>query len=428
MAALIDRLPDEGAMSADRERKLRERGRAAMAREAKAEGERLRERSDWGPPADYFLGLLESGEASPPNLGRPVAAFMCQTVPLELLEAHGFQPHRLRGGFGAAALSGSAAVGSSVCPACRAAIGTLGLWEREMLAKTVFAMPSSCHWAAKFPEMMELAGLKAPEVLRIEIPKLSREARSHERYLGEMEILSRELERISGIKIRREDLLAQMARYGQAHREFSKLVSLKRQGILPFVHFAVACSAFQRDRLERWAQGCRDLAVEASAQRRAETVRKQDPAQIFLTGSPVFFPDLKIPRLMEAAGLSARHDDLCSGERLFPGPESPKGRSLAEIIEAACLPYYSGTLCPALCEARFMLNNISAKKEDGITGAVAQVQKGCQIFEFDAMAIDEGLRDKGLKFLRLETDISQEDQGALLTRLEAFRASLGEGR
>lgn len=148
--------------------------------------------------------------------------------------------------------------------------------------------------------------------------------------------------------------------------------------------------------------------------------------RIFLAGSPIYFPNFKLPHLLEEAGLAVTADDLCSSERLFPTNVAVDEPSETGLLRSLAENYHQGCLCPTFGDNERRANNIlGAVSGSGLKGVVFHVLKGCHPYDLESLALEESLKRAGLKFIKLETDYTAEDGRTLLTRLEAFGNNLG---
>jgi benzoyl-CoA reductase/2-hydroxyglutaryl-CoA dehydratase subunit BcrC/BadD/HgdB len=150
---------------------------------------------------------------------------------------------------------------------------------------------------------------------------------------------------------------------------------------------------------------------------------KECGGRVFFAGSPVFFPNFKIPLLLEEAGLTVTGDDLCSSGRIFPGGVKDEGSSEYEMIAALAGRYHEGCLCPTFADNDRRINSILGNAGN-FEGVVFHVLKGCHPYDMESFSLEEPVTRRGLKFLRLETDYTTEDSRNLLTRIEAFAQTL----
>jgi benzoyl-CoA reductase/2-hydroxyglutaryl-CoA dehydratase subunit BcrC/BadD/HgdB len=411
----------------NRENRIKEKIRTRYEEEVRQEIQLLRERPDFFPELDYFLNLLAEGAESAviaARVGRPVAALLCLQAPLELFHACGLHPFKIFGGSQAASRLSSPSLPAVMCPMLRSALGTLQLdagLEDDKGGFAAWVLPTTCDWAVKFMEMMANCGQgnKRP-VHRLELPHLKDRDESQERWLEEIYGLRKFLVRLAGLKkLDRKVLARSMAVYQKAWHVFTGLTELKRSGQAAGPWHAAIANSFFFDDVQRWT-----AALEAVLPKFRERPHGAGPA-VYLAGSPIFFPNLKMMHLLEDAGLQVVMDDLCSSERLFPGAVYFDDPSDHGLIKALAQRYHQGCLCPTFADNDRRINNIIAPAHKAaFKGVVFQVLKGCHPFDLESITLERQLRDEGLKFIKLETDYTAEDSQNLLTRLEAYRSSL----
>jgi benzoyl-CoA reductase/2-hydroxyglutaryl-CoA dehydratase subunit BcrC/BadD/HgdB len=286
-----------------------------------------------------------------------------------------------------------------------------------------FVAPTTCDWVVKAEELLAASGVEAPcPVWRLELPHLTDRPESQGRWLDEIYGLRTFLMKVAGIrKLDRKALKRSMDVYQRAWRAYSELTDLKRQGKAALAWCALAGSSFFFDEAASWTRRLEGILPGFRMAPKADP----DRPRVFLAGSPVFFPNLKIPRLMEEAGLECAMDDLCSSERVFPGAvfcDDPSGHGL---LKALAQRYHQGCLCPTFADNDRRVNAITAPAHRALYGGVVfHVLKGCHPFDLESVSLEARIKGAGLKFIKLETDYAAEDSQTLLTRLEAFRSSL----
>ncbi|MDR1111290.1 MAG: 2-hydroxyacyl-CoA dehydratase family protein [Deltaproteobacteria bacterium] len=404
----------------------RDKARARADAEIRLESEGLRDRADYFPELGYFLEILADGGDPGPTArraGRPTAAVLCLQAPLELIHAHGFQPFKIFGGVSAAAGLAAPSLPAIMCPMLRSAVGKAMLGETAGPGTTaLWVLPTTCDWSVKLPAMLERCGLEIPVPShRLELPRLKDRAESQERWLEEVYGLRNFLRGISGLKRLRPALKNSMELYQRAWRALVGLAELKRAGRVAEAWALVIANSFFFDRVETWT-----ARLEGVLPRLRENRPRGGGRPVFLAGSPVFFPNLKIPRLLEEAGLDVVMDDLCSSERLFPGAARYDDDSEHGLLRALAQRYHQGCLCPTFADNDRRVNNIVSPAHRALfRGVVHQVLKGCHPFDLEGLLLEGRVKAEGLKFIRLETDYGAEDGQNILTRLEAFRGTLG---
>ena len=393
--------------------------------ETESELQTLRARPDYAPGYDYFLRLLEGGihpDALEKRTGKTALNMFCVQAPLELIHAAGFLPFKIFSGSHAAdALGATGRLPALVCPTLRAVQGMLRLVDtsENSLVRRPWVLPTTCDWIVKLPEMARLAREDfAPRLHWLELPHLKDSESGRERWLAEIFNLKRFLEKVADRKIDSKNLAASIAVYNRAWEAFTRLEERRREGAVPLVWFLVIANAFFLDAPERWSDAVNALIPLLKV--------KDCQRRVFFAGSPVFFPNFKIPHLIEEAGLTVVGDDLCSSGRIFPGVGKMRGTSAYELITALAERYHQGCLCPTFADNDRRVNNIlgQAGRDQKFDGVIFHVLKGCHPYDMESCLLEAPIKTKGLKFLRLETDYTAEDSRNLLTRIEAFQQTL----
>ncbi|MDR2787197.1 MAG: 2-hydroxyacyl-CoA dehydratase family protein, partial [Candidatus Accumulibacter sp.] len=303
-------------MNNDEESQTRqERIQRKAAQKMAAEGAQLlaalREREDFLPDFEPFLESLSdtSAAAAGKRSGRPVLKMLCVQAPLELIHAAGLHPFRVLSGSLAASALVAGNLPALTCPLLRAVLGELRL---DTSPAAGWIVPATCDWVTRFPEMLRLSGVGEPAIEWLELPRLKNRADSRERWLAEIWRLKEFLEKLAARKIEKKALLASIEAYARAARARQKLREARIEGRLSPLWFMLVMSAFFLDDVSEWTARVESLLP-------ALTRRREIGGRVFLAGSPIVFPNFKLPLLIEEAGLTAVADDLCSSERLFPG-------------------------------------------------------------------------------------------------------------
>jgi benzoyl-CoA reductase/2-hydroxyglutaryl-CoA dehydratase subunit BcrC/BadD/HgdB len=259
----------------------------------------------------------------------------------------------------------------------------------------------------------------------MELPHLKDSPRARERWFNEVTALGEFLAQVSGRRLDRRKLLNSLGIYQAARQSLSRLIALRRAGRVPGPWFLLMAGAFFLDRAENWT-----AAVERVMAALGPTAPEAPAARggrVFLAGSPIYFPNFKLPRLLEEAGLIVTADDLCSSERIFPAHVPVGDPSVSGLWRALAESYHLACLCPTFGDNERRVNNILGTIPDsGIKGVIFHVLKGCHPYDLESLSLEGPLKGAGLRFLKVETDYAAEDSRNILTRLEAFRRTLEE--
>jgi benzoyl-CoA reductase/2-hydroxyglutaryl-CoA dehydratase subunit BcrC/BadD/HgdB len=285
-----------------------------------------------------------------------------------------------------------------------------------------YILPTTCDWVSRFKDLMALEGVNLGSAHHLSTPRIKNRHQALEAWHREVWSLGVYLSELSGRRAGRKELKKAVALYRQAYVALSDLLELKRTGRLSQAWLAVILGSFNFDRVEVWTKKTFELA---EAVDKISFQSKGEP--IFLAGSPMIFPNFKVIRFLEEAGLRVVMDDLCSSERILPGPVHLGDDSLDSIMEALAQRYFLGCLCPTFTDDDRRINNILSPDHQKLyRGVIFHVLKGCHLFDLESLALEGRIKAAGLRFLKIETDHSQEDGPTLLTRLEAYRETLKE--
>ena len=390
----------------------------AEAREEFEAGIRLlKSRDDYLPAYEYFLGLLPRA-LHPAKLkeavSRQVVEHLCNQAPYELFHAFGTHPFKKAGGCHAVQRLCDSAYPALMCPMMKSTLGMTRLQPGEKPESNALVVPTTCDWAVSFPGANEKGQDKC---LMMELPHVREGEKARRRWLEEVYGLAFFLEKITGKKLKKVSLAASVITYNQARQVLGELIAMRRRGIIAGVWFTAVVSSFTLDAIETWTDRLRLLINDLATQ----TPDRRTPG-LFLAGSPIIFPNLKLLHLISEAGMDVRADDLCSSERILPGIVCHEDATVHGLMRALSESYHQGCICPTFADNERRINSIlNTLTHHNLHGVIYHVLKGCHPCDMESVSIEKQLKQKGYKFLRIETDYTDEDGRNILTRLEAFR-------
>ncbi|BBB91826.1 MAG TPA: 2-hydroxyacyl-CoA dehydratase family protein [Methylomusa anaerophila] len=411
----------DNMVSKEEERRLRQRAKAyeKTCEEYEQEIDALKARADYVAEFDYFLDLLTL-PLQPSRLrekvGRPLIGLFCIQAPWELFHAFGVHPVKLCSGSYTAQRLSAAYLPVLMCPMLKSYIGSMD-FAGAAAGYDATIVPTTCDWVVKMPE---IAREKIGPLHYLELPHVKQNEKGQKRWLEEIYALKQFLAEKTGVTLKRQGLLYSMNAFMHVWKLFQALIDLKRRNILPGIWFFCIANTFMLDDLDRWAE---QLAL--VIQRFQTEAPRQNPYKVFLAGSPVIFPNLKLLQLIEQAGMTVCADDLCSSERILPGATVYDDPSEHGLLRALAERYHKACICPTFADNERRVNNILKITGDHqMKGIVFHVLKGCHPYDIESFSIEKKVKDSGRKFLKIETDYVKEDSQNILTRLEAFKQTL----
>ena len=163
-----------------------------------------------------------------------------------------------------------------------------------------------------------------------------------------------------------------------------------------------------------------NVSLKKSISEKKAVTSKKLP-RILLTGSPIVFPNVKIPLLIEEMGGIVAGDETCMGERGLWDPAVITDDSFDGMIRALANRSLRPCPCPTFADNSQRIYRIKQLiKENQIQGVIYHVLRGCLVYDFEYRRIENELGQMGIPVIRLESDYNEEDIEQLRIRIEAF--------
>jgi benzoyl-CoA reductase/2-hydroxyglutaryl-CoA dehydratase subunit BcrC/BadD/HgdB len=177
--------------------------------------------------------------------------------------------------------------------------------------------------------------------------------------------------------------------------------------------------------LDIWSRQLAALQQETA--KRAALCQPGTRPRILLAGSPVFFPNYKVPFLIEDAGLSIEDciDAATIMQEELLRPEAL--RSMRHALHVIADSSYRHEASPAFVLNDALMDAVSAKIRGGrVEGVIFHILKGQIEYDFELERMTKMFEYYDIPVFRLETDYQQQDVEQLRIRLEAFAEMLGQ--
>lgn len=140
-----------------------------------------------------------------------------------------------------------------------------------------------------------------------------------------------------------------------------------------------------------------------------------------MTGSPIAFPNIKIPLLIEEMGGAMVADETCMGERFLYDPLAVWDQSFDGYMRAMATRSIRPCTCPTFWDSSTRIHRLKQMiKDHEVDGIVYHVLRGCLVYDFEYQLIEEEMGKLGIPIIRVETDYNEEDIEQLRIRIEAF--------
>ena len=403
----------------DREEQLLRKVKKDIQHEYDIELMSLRKRDDFSSEFEYFLEVLSLSiypQKFKERFNKPLAGLYCVQVPLELFGALGFHPFRLCSGSLAIQRLSSGCVPALMCPVVKSCISSFYLDESMEKLCDLIVMPTTCDWNAKLPEII---GDKSNSIHIMELPHVKESERGRERWIQEVYELKKVLEVHIDKRINLRQLRSSIKKYMNAWRVLGELIELRQKKAISGTWITVLMNAFMLDNVESWMEKVKLVLKNYNMSK-----EKNNPS-VFLAGSPIFFPNLKISELIEEAGMFIAGDELCTSERNLTGAVVYDDYSEYGLIRALAERTHLSCSCPTFTDNDRRIKNIMETMwTHNIKGVIYHILKGCHPYDIESFQFEKTIKENGFHYIKIETDYSHEDRQNILIRLEAFRETL----
>jgi len=359
---------------------------------------------------EYHPELIILGEDYPPEL----ALSACD------------HPFQLLGGSLATTHWSDALLPRDADPVSRSACGYLLNEHFKLAEKATVILTLSNDNHRKLAGLLQAYGI---DVITVDLPPVCDTASSQEAWAAEMLRVADEAAGRLGKKLSYSRLFhaaEETARIRKAITSF-KTLTLNSPGCMsPALRDLIAESVFYALDREEWLDHLTRLTGEIASWQQRHYQKPGERPWVITAGSPVIFPNEKLPMLLESSGLylAGRIDTLSMMAqkpslklRRFGKPESVV-RQMAQIIPGS-------EVSGAWTVNRGLLNSLEDKLRNlPVDGIVYHVLKGQIEYDFELPEVERLAAEYGVPVFRLETDYQQQDVEQLRIRMEAFAEML----
>ena len=417
-------------MSEERRKKRFENKSAATAIKYLRRIEELPHRPQMLTP---FLNVLKhvfvdmKGAIKPERV--PSVGTYCVMVPPELVYAAGAMPVKLCSGSYTAFSLGEDIAPRDACPLVKAVMGFESIKGMPLYRECrLMAVPITCDCKKKLAGYLE----EYCRTVTLHVPSGRDRDEDMEHYVRELYLFSNELTKITGVELSYENLSLACGLTAQAQYELSRFIELRRRYplVIKGTHYMAAMGALSYTHVSLWTEYMRGLCDEMEQKvRQGQMASKENRPRILVTGSPLIFPNFKLPLLIEEMGGALVADETCMGERGAYDPPVIVDRTTDGIMRALANRSTRPCTCPTFVDNRRRIYRIKQMIEDyRVQGVIYHVLRGCLVYDYEYQIMEEELAKLGIPVIRVESDYNEEDVEQLRIRVEAFIELIKYGR
>lgn len=343
-------------------------------------------------------------------------------VPAELIYAAGGMPVRLCSGSYTAYSIGDDCIPRDACPLVKAVMGFAQIKALPVFDNCSHLIaPVTCDCKKKLAGVIDSAKNTTP----IHIPPMKKDDADTEVFLRELYRLIPILEKETGREITAQSLAEGICTVGSAQYEMSEFLIKYRKhnpALLYGTQVMAIMNSYSYTPARRWAEQMHRLNLEMKSRlEQKRFVGRPNQPRILITGSPIAFPNIKIPLLIEEMGGILAADETCMGERGLYDPVSAIDSSFDGMMRALAARYTKPCTCPVFVDNSQRLYRIKQMiKDHRIQGVVYHVLRGCLVYDYEYQMMEDALGKCDVPIIRVESDYNEEDVEQLRIRIEAF--------
>lgn len=349
----------------------------------------------------------------------PKVVVLGSSFPEELIYAFGVTPYWVLGGsLQTGAWAGEAAP-RDADPVSRSILGTL--LELDKLAHDALVLlPIVSDSTRKLAYLLRRKGIN---VHTIDIPPVKDDAAllKYQRQLERcIEVLSAHTKK----RLTRRAFRNAAALVAQAHDEMRRFLRFTEEhpALLSDSWRMLICfSYYCADDLTQWTETLARLNDKIKANCTCRPT--QSSGNVLLMGSPIYFPNYKIPFLLQDVGLhiTAHMDYTTQKAKVALTIEETANITMSNLAKRVYQSDCSGSYAKNECLQAAVLELLDSYEIDGV---VYCVLKGQIEYDFELERLEAMCEQRNIPVFRLETDYNQQDVEQLRIRMEAFSEML----
>lgn len=386
---------------------------------------RAKELSELPDAAKPFFDVLENTYVKLADIqkteDRKSIGTLCVMVPAELVYAAGAMPVRLCSGSYTAYSIGDDYIPRDACPLVKAVMGFGKIKALPAFDNcSLLVAPVTCDCKKKLAGTID----SVKDTIPLHIPPLKKDDADTEIFLKELYRLIPLLENVTGKQVTAKSLAEGINMVGNAQYEMSEFLKYRRHdlSLMSGTQVMAVMNAYSYMPVNLWAEQMHRLNEEMKLRlSQGRFVSRKNQPRILVTGSPIAFPNIKVPLLIEEMGGVLAADETCMGERGLYDPVSVIDAGFDGMMRSLASRYTKPCTCPVFVDNSQRIYRIKQMiKEHKIQGVIYHVLRGCLVYDYEYQLMEEAMGKMDIPIIRVESDYNEEDVEQLRIRIEAF--------
>lgn len=361
---------------------------------------------------------------------RPKVVILGNAIPEELVYACDTVPFWLTGGSLASTVWSDELVPRDTDPVSRSILGYIHRKDGADFSKSLFIIPMTSDSMRKIAYQLRLERRK---ICLVDIPPDHGDSKAEEKWLRQMLDMMRAISEHTGTRITRSRVISAAKKVSRARYALNVFlnVSRDRPDIVPdAIRMLIQDSYYRTFNMDEWTYYLQEFTAKTAKLIKHFAYVGQSRPKVMVMGSPIVFPNYKIPFLINDVGLNMPDtvDSTFLKQYLIYEKSDLRG-SCSRVIKNIASAWYSRDASSAFIRNDALYRYITwyIQKRD-IEGVVYHVLKGQIEHDFELERFETLFAEYGIPVFRLETDYQYQDIEQLRIRLEAFSEMLTQNR
>lgn len=379
------------------------------------------------PETKWFLNCLYRA-FSPKLLSRekPEIILMGEDIPWELTRAAGVRTRIVLGGSLEMTRWSDALLPRDADPISRSACGWLMNPHFNLTENALVLTALTSDSRRKLTGLMRDNDIRA---LAVDLPPMWDRLAWQEAWVDGMARVVRAIEDHTDKTVTRSALaaaIAQRERVRASAAAFRRASLAAGDALSPAVRQLIMESFWFAPNTDEWLMRLNRLTAVLRDYARRHAKPAEERPRVLIAGSPVIFPNEKLPLLLESAGLALVDTvDSVSAQMEMPAPKLPRFGGVTGLLLQMAECRLPRDASGAWTVNHGLLDGLKRKLEaQRVDGVVYHILKGQIEPDFELPRVEALCEQYGVPVFRLETDYQRQDVEQLRIRMEAFAEML----
>lgn len=359
---------------------------------------------------------------------QPQVIVLGNDIPAEVLYAVCDHPFYVLGGSLGTAHWADELTPRDTDPFSRSTLGWLINPDFDITKNALIVTATSSDSRRKLIAVLQSAGR---QVAAMDVPPMNNTSNAIHYYKDQMVMLAEKIGKYTHKHLTGGNLRRAVRKVARAHRQWQRFTATAyaAKGFISdeAVLLVTQCMYFA-DSLDEWALHTVALTAELETLNKRFMLKQKEKPNVLILGSPVVFPNYKVPQLIASANMRiAAVADCLSLEAALSVKRGGRMISADRILDQIAQDHLRATSSGARVNNEglysYFLHLVDQLRPDGI---VCHILKGQIEYDFELPYIEKAAEELDIPVFRLETDYQYQDMEQLRIRMEAFGEMLNQ--